>query len=168
MSIERVDPECRPALELFRANAGSLNSLPLLERRAMVSALESQMSASVPVPDHVEVEERKIPGPSGAPDIAVRIYRPTDATGERPGIYYIHGGGMVVGGLGTGHADCLRFCSELGAVVVNVDYRLAPGHPHPAPGEDCYAGLCRWSRTQERLASTPRAWPSTGRAQAVG
>ena len=50
---------------------------------------------------------------------------------------------MIVGGLESGHADCLRFAAELGAVVVSVDYRLAPEHPHPAPGEDCYAGL-RW------------------------
>ncbi len=120
-----------------------MNDLPLPERRAMVSALETQLGAGVPVPASVATEDRTIPGPDGAPDIAIRIYRPTDVSGRVPGLYYIHGGGMIVGGLETGHAECLRFCSELGAVVVNVDYRLAPENPHPAPGEDCYAGL-KW------------------------
>jgi acetyl esterase/lipase/ketosteroid isomerase-like protein len=141
MSLERIDPECRPALEAFRAMAAGLNDLPLSERRAMTSALEQQISANAPVPSDVAVEDRRIPGPAGAPELAVRIYRPTGEAGVRPGVFYIHGGGMVVGGLETGHAECLRFCSELAAVVVSVDYRLAPENPHPAPGEDCYAAL---------------------------
>jgi acetyl esterase/lipase/ketosteroid isomerase-like protein len=151
MSLDRVDPECRPALEAFRATARTMNELPLPERRAMVAALEAQLAAAMPVPEHVETEERTIPGPAGAPDLAIRIYRPTHVAGPRPGIYYIHGGGMVVGSLETGHAECLRFCSELGAVVVNVGYRLAPEHPHPAPGEDCFAGLAWMADHAEAL-----------------
>jgi acetyl esterase/lipase len=145
MSMDRVDPECRAPLEQLIAQMppGGLNGVPVTERRAMVSAMEAQMAAAVPTPANVQTEDLKIPGPEGAPEIAVRVYRPTDAEGPLPGLYYIHGGGMVVGNLESGHADCLRFCSELGAVVVNVDYRLAPENPHPAPGEDCYAGL-KW------------------------
>lgn len=141
MSLDRVDPECRPALEAFQQNTRGMNELPLPERRAMISALEAQVAAATPVPDQVETEDLTIPGPAGAPDIAVRVYRPVDRSGERPGIYFIHGGGMVVGNLESGHAQCLRLCSEFGAVVVNVDYRLAPEDPHPAPADDCYAGL---------------------------
>ena len=131
------------ALEAFRENARGMGDLPMAERRAMVSVLEAQVAAEAPVPGNVTTEDLTIPGPAGAPAIPIRIYRPVDATGPAPGVYYIHGGGMMVGSLQTGHAECLRFCSELGAVVVNVDYRLAPEHPHPAHGEDCYAGL-RW------------------------
>ncbi len=141
MSLDRVDPECRPALEAFRETAGGMNDLPLPQRRAMVSTLEAQLAAGVPVSDDVVVEDRTIPGPTGGPEIPIRIYRPLTTQTAAPGIYYIHGGAMVVDGLETGHVDCLRFCSELGAVVVNVDYRLSPENPHPVPGEDCYAGL---------------------------
>lgn len=155
MSLDRVDPECRPALEAFRETAGGMNDLPLPERRAMVSTLEGQLATEVPVPDGVAVEDRTIPGPAGGPEIPIRIYRPLDAAAPVPGIYYIHGGAMVVGGLETGHVDCLRFCSELGAVVVNVDYRLAPEHPHPAPGEDCYAGLTWMADHAEALGLDP-------------
>lgn len=151
MTHERIDPECRVPLEHFLANAGGMNSTTVAERRQVTAALEAQLTAGLLVPDNVIVEERKIPGPDGAPEIAVRIYRPTDAKAPVPGIYYIHGGGMVVGSLNTGHAECLRFCSELGAVVVNVEYRLAPENPHPAPCEDCYAGLKWMSDNAEEL-----------------
>lgn len=141
MSLDRVDLECRTALEAFRENTRGMNELPLAERRAMISALEAQVAAAVPVPQNVTVEEVRIPRPEGDTDITLRIYRPTETAADRPGLYYIHGGGMVVGSLETGHAECLQFSSTLGAVVVNVDYRLAPEHPHPAPGEDCFSGL---------------------------
>lgn len=142
MSLERIDPECRPALEALRASAGDgLSGDTLAERRAVVSAMEAQLAAATPTPTDVKIEDRTIPGPDGAPEIPIRIYRPAGATDSAPGVYYIHGGGMVVGDLDSGTLDCLRFSSRLGAVVVNVGYRLAPEHPHPAPGEDCYAGL---------------------------
>jgi acetyl esterase/lipase len=142
MSLERVDPECRPALEALRASAGDgLSGDTLAERRAMVSAMEAQLAAATPTPNGVTIEDLTIPGPDGASEIPIRIYRPTDTADLAPGVYYIHGGGMVVGDLDSGTVDCLRFSSQLGAVVVNVGYRLAPEHPHPAPGEDCYAGL---------------------------
>lgn len=151
MTHERIDPECRASLEQFLANAGGMNSTTVAERRRVTAALEAQLAAGVSVPNNVTVEERNIPGPDGAPEITVRIYRPTDVQAPVPGIYYIHGGGMIVGSLETGHGECLRFCSELGAVVVNVDYRLAPENPHPAPGEDCYAGLKWMSDNAEAL-----------------
>ncbi|MFE7275774.1 alpha/beta hydrolase [Streptomyces sp. NPDC057623] len=86
-----------------------------------------------------EVEERVVPGPPDAPDVALLICRPTSAADRRPIVYSIHGGGMVAGShrLGTP----LDWAEELGLVVVSVEYRLAPEHPHPAPVEDCYAGL---------------------------
>lgn len=89
-----------------------------------------------------EVEERAVPGPAGAPDVPVLICRPVAATAPTGVLYYIHGGGMVMGdhrGRGTG--DALTWAAELGLSLVSVDYRLAPENPFPAPVEDCYAGL---------------------------
>jgi acetyl esterase/lipase/ketosteroid isomerase-like protein len=151
MTHERIDPECRASLEQFLANAGGINSATVAERRRVIAALEAQLAAAVFVPNNVTVEERSVPGPEGAPEVRVRIYRPTNVQASVPGIYYIHGGGMIVGSLETGHGECLRFCSELGALVVNVEYRLAPENPHPAPGEDCYAGLKWMSDNAEAL-----------------
>jgi acetyl esterase/lipase len=96
----------------------------------------------------VELEEGQIPGPAGARDLSVLILRP--ARGQRgrggqeralPGVYHTHGGGMVMGTSRTGADELALWVDEVGVVAVSVEYRLAPEHPHPAPVEDCYAGL---------------------------
>nr|WP_227025508.1 alpha/beta hydrolase [Streptomyces tsukubensis] len=89
-----------------------------------------------------EVEERTVAGPEGAPDITLTIGRPAGLTGALPVLFHIHGGGMIMGDRRTGVPQALdEWCGPLGVAVVSVDYRLAPEHPHPAPVEDCYAGL---------------------------
>ncbi|ASU81684.1 esterase [Nocardiopsis gilva YIM 90087] len=88
-----------------------------------------------------DVEERSVPGPQGAPDVGLLIFRPTHVQGPRPVVYFMHGGGMVMGGAKVGTERALEWARELGLTVVSVEYRLAPEHPHPAPVEDCYAGL---------------------------
>lgn len=82
------------------------------------------------------IEERTVPGP--ATEIPIRIYRP-NAEGVRPLIMLYHGGGWVVGDLESEDAACRVLCNKVGAVVVSVDYRLAPESPFPGPAEDCYA-----------------------------
>lgn len=85
------------------------------------------------------VEDRAIPGP--ASDMRARIYRPVSA-GSCATLAFFHGGGFVVGSLDTHDALCRELCHQLGAVVVSVDYRLAPEHPFPAAPEDAYAATC--------------------------
>ncbi|MCW2527844.1 MAG: hypothetical protein JWM76_2704 [Pseudonocardiales bacterium] len=89
----------------------------------------------------VSVEERLVPGPAGAPDVSLLICRPTGVDGPIPTIYNIHGGGMVMGTNRTGLDRALDLVVELQIMTVSVEYRLAPEYPHPAPVEDCYAGL---------------------------
>ena len=72
---------------------------------------------------------------------SVRVYRPTGAEGRLPGLLHIHGGGFVLGSVDVEHQVCADLARVLGAVVVSVEYRLAPEHPYPAGLEDCYAGL---------------------------
>jgi acetyl esterase len=74
--------------------------------------------------------------------VPIRIYRP-DASGARPAVVYFHGGGYTIGDLQTHDGLCRRFSRELGAVVIAVDYRLAPEHPFPAGVNDCVA-VTRW------------------------
>ncbi len=80
--------------------------------------------------------------PGGIP---ARIYRP-EVDGTVPTVVFLHGGGFVIGDLET-HDDHARLISaEVGAVVLSVDYRLAPEHPWPAGLEDCIAAT-RWALT---------------------
>jgi len=101
-----------------------------------------------PVVDEVaSVQDRTIPGPAG--EIPVRIYRPISAAdsaggtpagaADAPGIVFFHGGGWTICDLDTHDGACRRLANEVGAVVVSVDYRLAPEHKHPAAAEDSYA-----------------------------
>jgi acetyl esterase/lipase len=93
------------------------------------------------VPSEVEVSGRSVPGPAG--DIPVRVYRrpARDGAAARPLVLYFHGGGFVLGDLDLGNWICGTVAARVGAVVVSVDYRLAPTHRFPAAVEDCNAAL---------------------------
>ncbi|GLW09686.1 esterase [Microtetraspora sp. NBRC 13810] len=101
------------------------------------------------------VEDRTVPGPAGEPDISLLICRPAEVTTPLPAIYHTHGGGMIIGDNRTGIPDMLDIARELQLVVVSVEYRLAPEHPHPAPVEDCYAGLTWTAEHAEELGIDP-------------
>jgi acetyl esterase/lipase/galactose mutarotase-like enzyme len=94
-----------------------------------------------PVPD---VEDRTVDGPGGP--LRLRVYRggQRGSGSERPVVVWLHGGGWVLGDLDTVDPICRRVANALGAVVVSVDYRLAPEHPHPEPLDDALAAL-RWA-----------------------
>ncbi|NUP66197.1 MAG: alpha/beta hydrolase fold domain-containing protein, partial [Nonomuraea sp.] len=117
----------------------SPETIPLM--RAAGAAMPAPSVAEAIGTREIDAEERVIPGPEGAPDLEITVLRPRHATRPVPGLYNIHGGGMITG---TRHMDTPRLVAlveELGVVAVNVEYRLAPEHPDPAPVEDCYAGL---------------------------
>jgi acetyl esterase/lipase len=109
--------------------------------RERVSQVMEAMLADAPDRPGVESEDVSVPGPSADGDLRLRIYRPADAGAPLPCVYWIHGGGMVMGDLDQSDPTCERLVDEVGCVVVSVDYRLAPEHPYPAPVDDCAAGL---------------------------
>jgi acetyl esterase/lipase len=150
-----IDPESRGPLDaLLEVLPGGFNSVPdIVARRAVLT----QLLASLEVPPNPDVtsQDRVIPGPDGEPDISVRIYRPVAAAGPLPGIYFIHGGGMILGDVEGEDAVATSICDLVGAVVVSVEYRLAPEHPHPAPVQDCYAGLTWMARHSGELGVDP-------------
>lgn len=77
-----------------------------------------------------------------AGSLVVRIYTPSGpATAPRPLVVYFHGGGFVFGDLRGGDWICGTVARDLDAIVVSVQYRLAPRHPFPAAVDDCYEGL---------------------------
>ncbi|MCT9137622.1 alpha/beta hydrolase [Streptomyces violarus] len=102
-----------------------------------------------------EIEERAVPGPQGAPDLSLLICRPTASPGGRPVIYHTHGGGMILGNNRFAVAMALDWARELDAVVVSVEYRLAPEHPYPAPVEDVYAGLLWTANHAKEIGGDP-------------
>ena len=138
---DHIDPDVRgPLDQLLQLMPGGFNAVAdIVERRA--AALQLLAALDVPPNPNVVSADRAIPGPHGAPDITMRVYRPVDATGTLPGIYFIHGGGMILGNMDGEDPVASTICERVDAVVVSVEYRLAPEHPYPAPVEDCYAGL---------------------------
>lgn len=107
-----------------------------VEVRARLKA-SRRPATPVPVSD---VVDRMIPGPAGG--VPVRIYHPietSDSPGRLPVLVYFHGGGFVLCDLDSHDSCCRRLANGIGAVVVSVDYRLAPEHPYPAAVEDAWA-----------------------------
>ncbi|MGW2650082.1 alpha/beta hydrolase [Streptomyces sp. NPDC001393] len=150
------DPELAPVQEAMRGVVAPLSdeSLPTL-RRLMAEGIPGMEREDLTAGGRVRVEERQVPGPDGAPDITLLIASPLEDGGSRAGIYYVHGGGMVVGDRQVGVGAWLPYVAEGSAVVVSVEYRLAPEHPDPAPVQDCYAGLVWTAKNAAELGIDP-------------
>ena len=134
------DPELAPLAELIPVS----DLTDVAESRRWLEELIAPMNDGVDTTG-VVIHDREIPGPDGL--VPVRIYAPAHAgpEGRRPALLDIHGGGFVVGSIAMEHGMAVQVARDLGAVVVAVEYRLAPEHPFPAGLEDCYAALC-WMR----------------------
>lgn len=133
----RIDAESRIPLDgLLSVMPGGFNAIPdIVQRRAVLT----QMLSATPVPanPNIEISNHVAPGPAG--EIAVRVYSPKNVSKPAPGLVYIHGGGMIMGGLDGEDGTCQMLADRLGAVIASVDYRKAPENPYPAAPEDCYA-----------------------------
>ncbi|GAB2743474.1 alpha/beta hydrolase [Nocardioides pakistanensis] len=141
-----VDPHIAPLLELLTAvppmHAGSPEQAREAFRKLTVDARSPENVVPVGA-----VEDITIPGPAG--DLAARVYRPAvEATGL-PTVMLFHGGGWVIGDLDTHDNMARSICRDCSAVVVSVDYRLAPEAPFPAAVDDALAAT-RW--VGDRLA----------------
>jgi acetyl esterase len=140
-----MDPKAQLVGEFVKSIrvAGYYPPLPELRQqlRTMVSLMDE------PAPALPRIEEIKIPGPAGS--IPARVYDAAGGGGPRPALAYFHGGGWVQGDLETHHGLCARLAQRADAVVVAVDYRLAPEHKFPAAVEDCLAAY-RWLREHGR------------------
>ncbi len=133
-----LDPQVRAFLDqLEAAHAPPIWEQGPEEARAAFALLTE---VTGPPEQPVPTEDRSIPGPGGP--IPVRIYRPE--VGDRlPLVVYFHGGGWVIGDIRSHDTVCHRLASGVPAVVVNVDYRLAPEHRFPAAVDDAEAAT-RW------------------------
>ncbi|EPJ35895.1 putative Carboxylesterase NlhH [Streptomyces afghaniensis 772] len=137
------DPELAGALELIKDMISPGLTLDEIAEVRQGPGIQLLADLDLTMGGTFEVEDRQVPGPQGEPEISLLICRPTApaSAGARPVIYHVHGGGMVIGNNRVGVDVPLAWAQALDAVVVSVEYRLAPEHPHPAPIEDVYAGL---------------------------
>jgi acetyl esterase/lipase len=153
---DRIDPELVEGLDGFIAATGPRGLAgiadPVERRRTFLGLMEA--GADEPEPA-VAAEDLHVPGPDGAPEVRVRLYRPFGLDGPLPALFYIHGGGMVIGAIESEDAIVRARCLDLGCAAVSVDYRLAPENPHPAPVEDCYAALSWMAANADRLGIDP-------------
>jgi acetyl esterase/lipase len=167
------DPELVPVLEAVRQAMPSLSAETLsLARQQSVDGFPGMEPVDLTAGGAVRVEERQVPGPEGDPDITLLILSPAADGPPRPAIYHTHGGGMVIGNRRIGVEMFLDQVAAGYAVVVSVEYRLAPEHPDPAPVEDCYAGLVWTAKNAAELGIDPErimiAGASAGGGLAAG
>ena len=102
------------------------------------------------------ITQMNVPRSDGTGLVELVVCRPAaHAAMPRPVLYAIHGGGMVSGTSRTGLLEQLQLARHVDAVLVSVEYRLAPEHPSPAPAEDCYDGLVGFLREAEQFDVDP-------------
>jgi acetyl esterase/lipase len=138
------DPELAAALAVIGENLPPTltpEMIPLLRGAPPVIPIE-QLLEGRPITH----EELTVPGYEGA-ELVVSVFRRTDHVAGGPGIFHIHGGGMVIGDRFTGAEAYVEWVERYDAVLTSIEYRLAPEHPDPVPVEDCYAAL-QWFVTQ--------------------
>ncbi len=167
------DAELIPVLEVIRQHLPGFAEENLAQMRQQTDeGFPGMEPVDLTVDGAVRVEERQVPGPEGAPDLTLLILSPTVDGPPRPAVYHTHGGGMVVGNRRLGVEMFLDQVASGNAVVVSVEYRLAPEHPDPAPVEDCYAGLVWTAKNATELGIDPErimiAGASAGGGLAAG
>ncbi len=141
-----LDPQARALLDQLDALGGPpMSELSAEDARAGFAALTA---VTGPPEQPVPTEDRELPGPLGP--IPVRVYRPS-SDASLPVIVYFHGGGWVIGDIESHDTVCHRLAAGVPAVVVSVDYRLAPEHRFPAAVEDCDAATAWVSEHAEEL-----------------
>jgi len=130
-----LDPQAQILLDQLAAAGGQgLHGSSPEEARQMFAML----GALGGTPEEVgAVADRTVPGPAG--ELPVRVYTPKDGTAPYPIVMFFHGGGFVIGDLDTHDQVCRSLANGANAMVVAVDYRLAPEHPYPAAPDDCWA-----------------------------
>ena len=152
MASYRIHPDMA---ELLAAKAAKPTNRDLAVQRAGHDSYGAALARDYP--PGMRVEDRALACPGAGRDgvVPVRVYRPAGADAPAACVMYIHGGGFVLGSLDSGDQIASGIAQEVGAVVVSVDYRLAPENPFPAAPEDCHAALGHLSRAESEFGVDP-------------
>ncbi|HET9689718.1 MAG TPA: alpha/beta hydrolase [Acidimicrobiales bacterium] len=151
-----LDPQVKEMLDAMAVmGAPPLSSLTPQQAREQMKLMAGARRYPEP---RASSDDHRVPGPGG--DIPVRVYRPAPPPGggqpePLPLVMWFHGGGWVIGDIDTHDATCQQLAVQVPAVVVSVDYRLAPEHRFPAAVDDCEAAT-RWAAaTAAALGADP-------------
>lgn len=142
MTSEKLHPDAARVCEMIvAANRPPLETLTPVEARLAYAAARPVLQPDPP--PVAEVVNLEASGPGGP--IPLRCYRGKGAHKERPqpALVFFHGGGWVIGDLESHDQVCRALANAMGAIVIAVDYRLAPEHKFPAAVEDAIAAT-RW------------------------
>ncbi len=131
-----VDPALLPLLKFFPPLELTADLLPAMRAMALPVAMAADGDAA-----QVDRVARRVPGPQGAPDVGLIIYRPRGHADALPCVLHIHGGGFVLGAAISMQAVHEDLAVAARCVIVSVDYRLAPETRFPGAVEDCHAAL---------------------------
>jgi len=158
-SVQRVREMLGRPLRSYRAMLAELRQAGQL--RQFVQGMRAEYRATVPMagaPDPVRrVETIEIPAGNPARSIALRLYAPLGADGDTalPMVLFAHGGGFVSGDFDTHDVLARAIANRAQALVLAVDYRLAPEAPFPAGLQDVYAALQWAQENAARIGGDP-------------
>ena len=139
-----MDPQVEALLQMMAAQAAATGAPQMWELPADVARAGAEVAFqafNAGSPEIGGIADRTIPGPAG--QIPVKVFTPK-GNGPFPLLVFLHGGGWVIGSPATHSKLCAELALGANAVVVSVDYRLAPEHPAPASLDDCVAAI-RWA-----------------------
>lgn len=128
----------------------------LYEPGLEADARAAYRAAAAAMPDGLEgLTTRDIELPLDDRTIAARTYQRTDSPTAT--VVFFHGGGWVLGDLDTHDRLCARIAHDTNAMIVSVDYRLAPEAPFPAPYQDCWDAFAHIAANREQYGGGPVA-----------
>lgn len=133
-----LDPQLVPLIEALDAGFPPVHTMTGAQARATI---RSRFAPPLEPESVAEVRDAVVSGPDV--DVPVRIYRPAH-DGPLPILVYAHGGGFVFCDLDSHDGLCRDIANRVPAVLLSVDYRLAPEHRWPAAAEDMYA-VTQWA-----------------------
>ncbi|HET7336242.1 MAG TPA: alpha/beta hydrolase fold domain-containing protein [Rhizomicrobium sp.] len=132
-----LDPDCKPILARMAEGRSRRRdgAVSFIDIRKNAAALFVPWNTGGPVPAHVETIE--LPGAVGPR--RVRRYTPTAEAGPQPTLFYMHGGGWIIGDLEIEDRYLREIAVASGVQILSLDYALAPEHRFPVPLHDCVA-----------------------------
>ncbi|MFE7392363.1 alpha/beta hydrolase [Streptomyces sp. NPDC057582] len=168
-------PAVDPVLQALLANLDEAARSPLTP--ANLAARQRQDATCRPRPTveelrvdgRFEVTELRTPSARNAGEVVLVSARPAGAGGPLPLLYYLHGGGMIMGNAWSVLPRLLHeLALPLGLAVISVEYRLAPQTPYPGPLEDCWTGLVWATRHAVDLGLDPNRVIIGGKSAGAG
>ena len=166
-----IYPNLDPELATILKGVPMIDLKDVEAARALTGGIGTAPAAAA-APEGVEISTIAAPGLDDAPDVPIRLIRPTDASGRLAVLLAMHGGGFVLSRAQDFDYFCVEAVRTLGIAVAGVEYRLAPETPYPGPLDDCVAVLRHLHEHGDDLKIDPRriavAGSSAGGGLAAG